>query len=308
VRGKGMAILSDENTRMLIQGITGRFGQGVARRMLEVGSKVLAGVTPGRGGQVVWGIPVFDTVAKAVAAVGEIDAAVTVVPGPEAKGAVVEAFEAGIKTVLMRVERVPLHDAMWVIAQARKHQIRLIGPGSAGVVSPGKASLGGLGGFIGSSDLPRIAFRRGRIGVVSRSGGQTTTLSWVVCSAGFGISTAVHLGSEPILGTTLAEILPLFQADQDTDGVVYFGEIGTVMEEEAAELIAAGGYSKPLVAYIAGSGLPAGLRFSHASAIVEGGRGSAESKIEALKSVGAHVVNRPDELGQVLKSVFGRGS
>jgi len=187
-------------------------------------------------------------------AVGPVEAAVAVVPGPEAKGAVIEAFEAGIKTVLMRVERVPLHDTLEIIAQARKHGIRLIGPGSAGVVSPGKASFGGLGGFIGSSDLPRIAFKPGRIGVVSRSGGQTSTISWVVCSAGFGISTAVHLGSEPVLGTTLAEILPLYQQDEGTDGVVYFGEIGTVMEEEATEIIKAGGYKKPLVAYIAGKG------------------------------------------------------
>jgi succinyl-CoA synthetase alpha subunit len=300
-----MAILIDENTRMLIQGITGRFGQGVARRMIEVGSKVVVGVTPGRGGQSVWGVPVYNTIKEALEAVGPVDAAVAVVPGPEAKGAVIEAFEAGIKTVLMRVERVPLHDSLEIIAHARKHGIRLIGPGSAGVVSPGKASFGGLGGFIGSSDLPKIAFKPGRIGVVSRSGGQTSTISWVVCSAGFGISTAIHLGSEPVLGTTLAEVLPLYEQDKGTDGVVYFGEIGTVMEEEACDVIRAGGYTKPIVAYIAGKGLPAGLRFSHASAIVEGGKGTAEGKIKALKEVGATVVDRPEELGPALKKVFG---
>jgi len=299
-----MAVLIDENTRMLIQGITGRFGQGVARRMIEVGSKVVVGVTPGRGGQSVWGVAVYDTVKEALEAVGPVDAAVTVVPGPDAKGAVIEAFEAGIKTVLMRVERVPLHDALEVISHAKKHGIRLIGPGSAGVVSPGKASLGGLGGFIGSSDLPKIAFKPGRIGVISRSGGQTSTLSWAVCSAGFGISTAVHLGSEAVLGTTLPELLPMFQEDHQTDGLVYFGEIGTVMEEEAAEVIEAGGYRKPLVAYIAGKGLPSGLRFSHASAIVEGGRGTAEGKIRALKEVGAHVVDRPQDIGLVCQKVF----
>ena len=299
-----MAVLIDENTRMLIQGVTGRFGQGVARRMLEVGSKVAAGVTPGRGGQSVWGVPVYDTVKEALEAVGPVDAAVTVVPGPNAKAAVLEAFEAGIKTVLMRVERVPLHDALGVIAHAKKHGIRVIGPGSAGVVSPGKASLGGLGGFIGSSDLPKIAFKPGRIGVISRSGGQTSTLSWVVCSAGFGVSTAVHLGSESVLGTTLAELLPLFQEDEQTDGVVYFGEIGTVMEEEATEVMRAGGYRKPLVAYIAGKGLPSGLRFSHASAIVEGGRGTAEGKIQALREVGAQVVDRPEDIGPLLHKVF----
>jgi len=299
-----MAILIDENTRMLIQGITGRFGQGVARRMLEVGSKVVVGVTPGRGGQSVWGVPVYNTVREALEAVGPVDAAVTVVPGPDAKAAVLEAFHAGIETVLMRVERVPLHDALEVIAHAKRLGIRVIGPGSAGVVSPGKASLGGLGGFIGSSDLPKIAFKPGRIGVISRSGGQTSTLSWVVCNAGFGISTAVHLGSESVLGTTLAELLPLFQEDEGTDGVVYFGEIGTVMEEETTEIIKAGGYTKPLVAYIAGKGLPSGLRFSHASAIVEGGRGSAEGKMQALKEVGAHVVERPEDIGPLLRKVF----
>ena len=299
-----MAVLIDENTTMLIQGITGRFGQGVARRMIEVGSKVVVGVTPGRGGQSVWGVAVYDTVKEALEVVGPVDAAVTVVPGPDAKGAVIEAFEAGIKTVLMRVERVPLHDALEVISHAKKHGIRLIGPGSAGVVSPGKASLGGLGGFIGSSDLPKIAFKPGRIGVISRSGGQTSTLSWAVCSAGFGISTAVHLGSEAVLGTTLPELLLMFQEDHQTDGLVYFGEIGTVMEEEAAEVIEAGGYRKPLVAYIAGKGLPSGLRFSHASAIVEGGRGTAEGKIRVLKEVGAHVVDRPQDIGLVCQKVF----
>ncbi|MEM4188823.1 MAG: CoA-binding protein [Candidatus Hadarchaeum sp.] len=299
-----MAIIVDEKTRMLIQGITGRFGQNVARRMIEVGSRVVAGVTPGRKGEIVWGIPVFNTVREAIESVGPVDASVVVVPGPDAKNAVLEAFGEGIKTVLMRVERVPLHDALEIISYARKANIRLIGPGSAGVVSPGKASLGGLGGFMGSSDLPKLAFKPGRIGVISRSGGQTTTMCYAVCQAGFGISTAVHLGSEPVLGQTLAEILPLFEDDEETDGVVYFGEVGTVMEEEAAEIIREGRYKKPLIAYIAGRGLPQGLRFSHASAIVEGGRGSAESKIEALRAVGAYVVEKPEEIGPMLRKVL----
>jgi succinyl-CoA synthetase alpha subunit len=299
-----MAIIIDETTRMLIQGITGRFGQNVARRMIEVGSRVVAGVTPGRGGETVWGVSVYNTVNEAIQAVGEVGASVVVVPGPEAKSAVIEVFRAGIKTVLMRVERVPLHDTLEIIAHAKKGGIRLIGPGSAGIVSPGRASLGGLGGFMGSSDLPKIAFKPGRIGVISRSGGQTSTLSWAVCRAGFGVSTAVHLGSEPVLGTTFAELLPFFQADEGTDGVVYFGEIGTVMEEEAAEIIKAGLFKKPLVAYIAGKGLPTGLRFSHASAIVEGGKGSAEGKIKALKEVGAHVVEKPEQIGPTLKKVM----
>jgi len=299
-----MAIIVDETTNMLIQGITGRFGQNVARRMIEAGSKVVAGVTPGRGGESVWGVRVYNTVKEALQDVGQIEASVVVVPGPEAKAAVIEVFHAGIKTVLMRVERVPLHDTLEIIAHAKKLGVRLIGPGSAGIVSPGRASLGGLGGFMGSSDLPKIAFRPGRIGIISRSGGQTSTLGWAVCRAGFGVSTAIHLGSEPVVGTTFAELLPFFEADEGTDGLVYFGEIGTVMEEEAAEVIKNGGYNKPLVAYIAGKGLPSGLRFSHASAIVEGGRGSAEGKIKTLRDVGAFVVERPEEIGPTLQKVF----
>lgn len=296
-----MAIIIDENTRVVVQGITGRFGETVTRNMLESGTKVIAGVTPGRGGQSVWGVPVYDSVEEALRKEGEINASLIVVPGPEAKAGALEAIEAGIETILMEVERVPLHDALEVIAKARKAGIRLIGPGSGGMVSAGKATLG----FIGSaSEIAKAAFLPGRIGVISRSGGQTSTLAWVVVQAGFGVSTAINLGSEPILGTTFPELLPLFQKDGETDGVVYFGEIGTVMEEEAAEVIKEGHYTKPLIAYIAGRGLPSGLRFSHASAIIEGGRGSAESKVKALREAGAHVVERPEELASKLVEVF----
>ena len=298
-----MAIIIDENTRVLVQGITGRFGQMVTRNMLDSGTRVVAGVTPGRAGESVWGIPVFNTVREAVKECGPIDASLTLVPGPDAKKAALEAIAAGIKTMLMEVERVPLHDTLEVISHARKAGVRLIGPGSGGVVSAGKAYLG----FIGSDpEVARTAFIPGRIGVISRSGGQTSTLAWVICRAGFGISTAVNLGSEPILGTTFVELLPLFQADGETDGIAYFGEMGTVMEEEAAELMKEGGYTKPLVAYIAGRGLPSGLRFSHASAIIEGGRGTPESKIKALKDAGAYVVEKPEDIGLTLQQIFKR--
>jgi succinyl-CoA synthetase alpha subunit len=298
-----VAIIIDENTRVLIQGITGRFGDMVTRNMLDSGTKVVAGVTPGRAGESVWGVPVFDTVAEAVNKHGPIDASLLIVPGPGAKGAALEAIGLGIKTILMEVERVPLHDALDVISEARKAGVRLIGPGSGGAVSAGKAYLG----FIGSDpEIARTAFVPGRIGVISRSGGQTSTLAWVICRAGLGISSAINLGSEPILGTTFAELLPLFQKDNETDGVAYFGEMGTVMEEEAAELIRESGYTKPLVAYIAGRGLPSGLRFSHASAIIEGGKGTPESKIKALRDAGAHVVEKPEDIGTVLQQIFGK--
>ncbi len=296
-----LAILVDQETRVLIQGITGRFGNFVTRNMLDVGTHIVAGVTPGRRGEQVWGIPVLNTVKEAQEEHGHFGASVVLVPGPDAKKAVLEALEGGIETILMEVERVPLHDALEVISLTRKAGVRLIGPGSAGLVSPGRGSLGIFGS---PEELARVAFIPGRIGVVSRSGGQTTTLCWNVCKAGFGISTAINLGSEPVLGTSFPELLPLFQDDQDTDAIAYFGEIGSVMEEEAAELIKEGKYVKPLVAYIAGRGLAKGIRFSHASAIIEGGKGTAEGKVEALRGAGVHVVDRPDDIGSTLAKIL----
>lgn len=298
-----MAILIDEKTKVLVQGITGRFGQFVARNMLDVGTNVVAGVTPGRKGEKVWGVPVYNTVQEALAQHAPIDATVVLVPGPEAKAAVIEAFEAGIKTLLMEVERVPLHDALEVIALAKKAGVRLLGPGSAGLVSPGKGSLGVFGS---PEELAKVAFIPGRIGVISRSGGQTTTLCWNICQSGFGISTAINLGSEPVLGTTFPELLELFQKDDETDAVAYFGEIGGVMEEEAAELIKEGKFVKPLIAYIAGRGLTSGIRFSHASAIIEGGKGTAEGKAKALQEAGAYVVDRPDDIGPTIAKIFAK--
>jgi succinyl-CoA synthetase alpha subunit len=296
-----LSIIIKEGTKVIIQGITGRFGQFIARNMLDTGTNLVAGVTPGRRGQKIWDIPVYNSVREAWEAQGPIDSDVILVPGPEVKGALLEAVEFRFDTILMEVERVPLQDALECIALCKKAGIRLLGPGSAGLVSPGKGSLGIFGS---PEEMAKLAFQRGRIGVISRSGGQTTTLAFNVCKAGLGISTAINLGSEQVLGTTLPELLPLFQEDPETDAVVYYGEIGGVMEEEAAELIKAGGYIKPFIAYIAGKGLPAGIRFSHASAMISGGKGTAEKKIEALRGAGAYVVEKPEELGPTLKKIF----
>ena len=296
-----MSILIKEGTEVMIQGITGRFGQFIARNMLDTGTHLVAGVTPGRGGQKVWNVPVYNTVKEAWDAHGPIDSTVILVPGPGAKEAVVEALGVELKTILMEVERVPLRDAMECVALCRRAGVRLIGPGSAGLVCPGKGSLGIFGS---PEELAKLAFQPGRIGVISRSGGQTTTLAYEVCKAGFGVSTAINLGSEQVLGTTFPELLPLFEEDEETDGVVYYGEIGGVMEEEAARLIKEGSYTKPLIAYIAGRGLPAGMRFSHASAIIEGGKGTAEGKAKALRDAGVHVLDRPEEIGPKLKEIF----
>lgn len=298
-----MAILLDENTRVLIQGITGREGSARARFMSEYGTKVVAGVSPGRGGTEVWRIPVYNTVEEAVKERGPIDLSVTFVPGPLVKSAVIEAINAGIKTIVMPVERVPLHDIIEMIHLARQKGVKIIGPGSLGLISPEKAVAGWIGG---SEEQARVVFKAGPVGIISRSGGQTTTLCWAITKVGLGESTAIHVGSEPIVGMSPAELLPLFEKDEQTEAVVLFGEIGTVAEEEAAEVIKRGEFTKPLVAYIAGRTAQPGVRFSHASAIIERGRGSAESKVKALKEAGAIVVDRPDEIPITVKKILRR--
>jgi succinyl-CoA synthetase alpha subunit len=270
--------------------------------MQAYGTRVVAGVTPGRGGNEVSGVPVYDTIREAQQRHGSIDATVTFVPGRVVKDAVLEAIDAGIGCVFMPVERVPLHDTLEMIAYARETGVRIVGPGSIGVISAGKAVAGWIGG---TEEFAREMFPPGHVGVISRSGGQTTTLSWAIGRAGLGISTAVHIGAEPILGTAPAELLALFEQDKDTHAVAMFGEIGTSAEEEAAEAIRVGHFSKPMVAYIAGVGVRPGMRFSHASAIVERGRGSAEGKIRALREAGVHVVDRPEELASTLARLLG---
>jgi succinyl-CoA synthetase alpha subunit len=269
--------------------------------MSSYGTRVVAGVTPGRGGQSVASIPVYDTVREAVDRHGPVDASVTFVPGPAVKDAVIEAVDAGVGFIVMPVERVPLHDALAMLAHARAKGTRVLGPGSLGLVSPERAVAGWLGG---SEDFAQELLAPGEVGVISRSGGQTSTLCWSLKQAGLGVSTAVHVGGEPVVGLAPAELLPLFEEDEGTRAVALFGEIGTVAEEEAAEVVASGGFTKPLVAYIAGVGVTSGMRFSHASAIVEGGRGTAEAKIEALRSAGATVVDRPEDLAPTLAKVL----
>jgi len=298
-----MAILLDEKTRVLIQGITGREGSARARFMSEYGTNVVAGVTPGRGGTEVWRIPVYNTVEEACKERGPIDLSVTFVPGPLVKDAVVEAINAGIKTIVMPVERVPLHDIIEMVHLAKQKGVKIIGPGSLGIISPEKAVAGWIGG---SEELAKAVFKAGPVGVISRSGGQTTTICWAITKAGLGESTAVHVGSEPIVGMSPAEVLPLFEKDEQTEAIAFFGEIGTVAEEESAEVIKRGEFTKPVVAYIAGTTAQPGVRFSHASAIIERGRGSAQSKIQALKEAGVIVVDRPEQIPITLKKILKR--
>ncbi len=296
-----MAILLKKDTTVLVQGITGREGSARAAFMKGYGTKVVAGVTPGRGGEEISGIPVFNTVAEAVKAKGPIDASVTFVPGPGLKDAVMEAVDSGIKFIVSPVERVPLYDILEMVAYTKRNGVQLLGPGSIGIISPGIAAAGWLGGI---PEFARKVFIPGPVGVISRSGGQSATVPWALNQAGLGMTTVVHVGTEPVTGTSMGEILPLFEKDPDTKGVAVFGEIGGPHEEEAADCVRRKEFTKPLVIFVAGAWAPEGMRFSHASSIIERGRGSAKSKVESLREAGVHVVDRPDEIAPTIKKLI----
>jgi len=270
--------------------------------MQDYGTKVVAGVTPGKGGMEVHGIPVYDTVKEAIRHHGQIDASVTFIPGPALKGAVYEAIDAGIKLVCSPVERIPVHDVIDMVSYARQNDVKLLGPGSLGMISPGKAVVGWLGGSV---DWASMLFEPGPIGGISRSGGQSGTVPWALKVAGLGISTAMHIGTEPVLGLTMADVLKNFEEDEQTKAVAIFGEIGGTLEEEAAEAVANKDFTKPLVVFIAGAWAPEGMRFSHASSIVEKGRGTAQGKMKALTEAGAYVVDSPEEIAPKIKELIG---
>ncbi len=296
-----MSILIDEKTKVIVQGITGREGSLRTKYMKNYGTKLVAGTSPGRRGEEVEGVPVYNTVKEAIKAQGSIDMSVTFIPGPALKTAVLEAIDAGIKKIVCPVERVPLHDILYMVSVAEKEGVTIVGPGSIGVMSPGKAIAGWLGGNV---EWANKLFQPGPIGVLSRSGGESGTVPWVLGQGGLGVSTAVHTGTEPVLGTSFADFLLMFEKDKETLGVAAFGEIGGSQEEECAEIIKAGKVTKPFVIYIAGVAAPEGQRFSHASAIVERGRGSVAGKVKALREAGAYPVETPKEIVPTLKRVL----
>lgn len=296
-----MAILLTKSTTILIQGITGREGSTRAAFMKGYGVNVIAGVTPGRGGEEVCGISVYNTVEEAVRDKGSIDASVIFVPGPNLKEAVLEALDSGIKFIMMPVERVPLYDILEMMAYAKQKKAKLLGPGSIGIISPGIVAAGWLGG---TPEFAKKVFIPGSVGVISRSGGQSSTVPWALKEAGLGVTTVVHIGTEPVLGMSFSDILPLFQEDKETKAVAIFGEIGGSYEEEAADAVRQKIFTKPLVVYVAGAWAPEGMRFSHASSIIEKGKGSAKNKINYLKEAGVHVVDRPDEIAFTVKKLL----
>lgn len=296
-----MSILIDENTRVIVQGITGNMARIDVKLNLEQGVKIVAGVTPGKGGERVHGVPVYDTVRQAMAET-PADASVVYVPARAAKDAIIEAVDGGVKLILVFGENIPQHDFIYCLSYAGKRRVRIIGPNSNGIISPGKSRLGGLGG-----DNPERMFIPGPVGVISRSGGMAGEISWMLRSEGIGISTCVSMGGDRIVGTTIRDLLELFEEDDETEAVVLFGEVGGGFEEEAAEFVAAGSFSKPLVAFIAGKfidEMPEGVSFGHSGTLIEDGAGSALSKTNAFKQAGIEVANSLIQIPALVKKTL----
>jgi succinyl-CoA synthetase alpha subunit len=288
-----MCILIDEETKVIVQGITGTVGSFQTKVMLDYGTKVVTGVTPGKGGQTVHGVPVYDLVEDAVEENGG-DAALIFVPGPYAADATIEAIEAGVSLAVMTAEGVPLFDVMKVMDLAAERGVAVIGPDTAGLISPGRSKVG---------VHPHRLFMEGSVGVVSKSGALSYETSKALTEAGYGQSTVIGIGGGPMWGLTQVEALKLFEEDEGTEAVVLLGEIGGSMEEEAAEFIGEH-MSKPVVSLIVGRHAPEGERMGHAGAIIQGGRGTAASKIAALERAGARVVKGPREIPLVLRELL----
>lgn len=296
-----MAIIIDETKRVLVQGITGREGQARTKLMKEFGTNVVAGCTPGKGGQEVLGVPVFNTPREAVDALGRIDISVVFVPAAGVKNAAIEAIEAGVKLVVLVPDRVPVWDAMEVAAAAKQHGAQFLGPNTLGCLSPGRAVLGMIGG---KAESAREWFKPGHVGIVSRSGGMTSSCGYYLGRSGIGLSTLVHVGGDSVLGLRIPDVALLFQEDPRTYAIVVFGEIGGSQEETLAELMNHGKITKPVIAYIGGKAAKEGTRFSHAGAIIEGNRGTHKGKVEALRRAGAAVVDRFGDLPRATVEVL----
>ncbi len=289
-----MSIFIDKNTKVLVQGITGTEGSFWTRYMIELGTNVVAGVTPGKEGQTVEGCPVYNSVKTAVAH-HEVTAAMIFVPPKFVMDAVFEALASGIKKIVTIADGIPLHEMVKIRSAALKEHAMVIGGNTSGVISPGVAMMGMFPHWI-----DRV-YKRGSIGVMTRSGSLTNEVTAMVVQAGFGVSTLVGVGGDPVPGTRFNELLSLYQQDDETEAIVLIGELGGSMEEEVAEAMESGLFTKPVVAFLGGRTAPKGKRMGHAGAIITGGKGSVEGKIAALESAGGKVASRPSEVGTLLK-------
>jgi succinyl-CoA synthetase alpha subunit len=290
-----MSVLVDNNTRLIVQGITGREGTFHAKGCAEYGTKVVGGVTPGKGGTIHEGWPVFDTVEQAVAKTGA-NATVIFVPPPFAADAILEAEDAGLPLIVCITEGIPANDMIRVWSVLKNSRSRLIGPNCPGVISPGKAKIGIMPGRI---------HKQGSVGIVSRSGTLTYEAVYQLSQRGIGQSTAIGIGGDPIVGTTHVDALKLLNEDPQTESIILIGEIGGTAEEAAAEYVKQH-VRKPVVGFIAGQTAPPGRRMGHAGAIISGGQGTAADKMKALTAAGIHVVESPAAIGETLERVTGK--
>ncbi len=287
-----MSILVDENTRVICQGITGKQGMFHTRQALAYGTKMVGGVTPGKGGQKMDDLPIFDTVAEAVRETGA-KVSIIFVPPPSANDAILEAVDAGLELIVCITEGIPILDMVTTKGYLSGKKSRLLGPNCPGIISPGKCKIGIMPGYI---------HKPGNVGVVSRSGTLTYEAVDQITRLGMGQSTCVGIGGDPINGMSFVDILELFSADPETEAVMLIGEIGGEAEEEAADYIRH--FPKPVAAFIAGQNAPPGRRMGHAGAVITGGRGSAQGKMEALRAAGAAVVENPAEMGLEMKRIL----
>jgi len=291
-----MAILVGKNTRAVVQGITGSQGVFHTKLMMEYGTKIVAGVTPGKGGTNVHGIPVYDTISEAMET-HKATASIIFVPAPGAKEAAFEAIDAGLNPVIMITEGIPVRDTMEIVAVTREKKTSLIGPNTPGIITPGECKLG---------IMPGQVFGKGDVGLMSRSGTLTYEIAAGLTKSGVGETTCVGIGGDPIVGLTFIELLEIFREDKDTKAVALIGEIGGNAEEQAAEYIKKTSYPKPVAAYIAGRTAPPGKRMGHAGAIILGKTGTADSKIEALRSAGVSVAEKPTDVARLLANLIGK--
>ena len=290
-----MAILVDERTRVLVQGITGRQGQLHTEQMLKYGTKVVAGVSPGKGGSSVQGVPVYDSVEEAVREHPDANASIIFVPARYAPDAIYEAVDAGLRLMVVVTVWIPVHEALLAVRYASSRGAVVVGPNTPGLITPGRCKLG---------IMPADYFKPGRIGIVSRSGTLTYEVAMRLAQAGFGVSTAVGIGGDPVTGLSFWDVYKMFLGDLETDAVVLVGEIGGTKEEEFAKLYAELGGGKPVVAYVAGRCAPLGRRMGHAGAIAFGATGTYDGKVRALEEVGIKVARRLSELPELLRAAL----
>jgi succinyl-CoA synthetase alpha subunit len=294
-----MSILITKDTTFIIQGITGREAVNMTRECLDYGSKIVGGVTPGRGGREVYGVPVYDTV-RQITSRTRVDGSVVAVPPAFTRDAVMEALDAGIKLIVIVTERIPRYEVAQMVEMAKLRGARIIGPNCLGILSPDEAKMGGLGG---RAEDARKAFKKGFIGVMSRSGGMTTEMCNTLSAAGLGQSTAVSIGGDPIIGSTYADLMPLFEADPETKAIVIYCEPGGRMEAELAQYVVEKKSRLPIVAFMAGRFMDEmpGMRFGHAGTIVEGKADTTAEKIARMEAAGISVAERIEDIPGMVK-------